>query len=94
MTSVFFYVIILLTLRPDERGVTYTMFIDEIPANSTITIDFNYVTKATKLEHTVKRVGNTGKASKCIIADVARVDNKIVNINNFRGKVAVRFLKP
>ena len=70
------------------------MFIDEIPANSKITIDFNYVSKATKLDTTVKRVGATGKAGKCIIADVARVDNKIVNINNFRGRVTVRFLSP
>ncbi|MCR5507318.1 MAG: PilZ domain-containing protein [Lachnospiraceae bacterium] len=70
------------------------MFIDEIPAKSKITIDFNYVSKATKLDTTVKRAGTTGKAGKCIIADVARVDNKIVNINNFRGKVTVRYLGP
>lgn len=70
------------------------MFIDEIPVNSKITIEFNYVTKATKLDTTVRRAGSTGKAGKCIIADVARVDNKIVNINNFRGKITVRFLAP
>ncbi len=70
------------------------MFIDEIPLNSKITLDFNYVSKATKLDTTVKRVGATGKAGKCIIADVARVDNKIVNINNFRGKITLRFLGP
>ena len=70
------------------------MYIDEIPANSKITIEFNYVTKATKLETTVKKAGTTGKAGKCIIAEVARVDNKIVNINNFRGKISVRFLGP
>lgn len=70
------------------------MYIDEIPANSKITIEFNYVTKATKLETTVKKAGTTGKAGKCVIAEVARVDNKIVNINNFRGKISVRFLSP
>ncbi|MCR4807165.1 MAG: PilZ domain-containing protein [Lachnospiraceae bacterium] len=70
------------------------MFIDEIPANSKITIEFNYATKATKLDTTVKRVGATGKAGKCIIADVARVDNKIVNINDFRGRISVRYLAP
>ena len=70
------------------------MFIDEILANSKITIEFNYVTKATKLETTVKKSGTTGKAGKCIIAEVARVDNKIVNINNFHGKVSVRFMGP
>ncbi len=70
----------------------YAMFIDEIPINSKITIEFNYVTKATKLDTTVKKAGSTGKAGKCIVAEVARVDNKIVNINNFRGKVNVRFL--
>lgn len=70
------------------------MFIDEIPVNSKITLDFNYISKATKLDTTVKRVGSTGKAGKSIIAEVARVDNKIVNINDFRGKITVRFLKP
>ena len=43
------------------------MYIDEIPANSKITIEFNYVTKATKLETTVKKAGTTGKAGKCVI---------------------------
>lgn len=69
------------------------MFIDEIPVNSKITINFKYVTKSTHLETTVKRPGSTGKAGKCIITNVARVDSKIVNINNFRGNISVHFIK-
>ena len=70
------------------------MFIDEIPIGSKITIAFNYVTKATNIETTIKRVDQHGKSSKCIIANVARVDSKIVNINNFRGNITVRYSKP
>jgi c-di-GMP-binding flagellar brake protein YcgR len=69
------------------------MFIDEIPINSNITIAFNYVTKSTKLETTVKRIGPSGKSNKCIITNAARVDNRIINPNSFRGNVTVRFLK-
>ena len=69
------------------------MYIDEIPVNSKITIVFNYVTKSTNLETTVKKVGVTGKTNRCIIANVARVDSKIVNINNFRGNITVRYTK-
>ena len=69
------------------------MYIDEIPANSKITIVFNYVTKSTNIETTVKRAGSTGKANRCIITEVARVDSKIVNINNFRGNITIRYTK-
>ena len=69
------------------------MYIDEIPVNAPISIAFNYVTKATNIETTVKRAGSESKVNRCIIANVARVDSKIVNINNFRGNITVRYTK-
>lgn len=70
------------------------MFIDEIPINSKITIAFNYVTKSTNIETTIKKVSTNTKVNRCIIANVARVDSKIVNINNFRGNITVRYARP
>lgn len=68
------------------------MYIDEIPANSKITISFDYVTKSTKLDATVKRVSISANGDRSVITDVVRIDGKIVNINNFRGKVSVHFV--
>lgn len=70
------------------------MYIDQIPANSKITIAFDYVSKATNLDATVKRGGISSGVNRSVITDVVRIDGKIVNINNFRGKISVRFTKP
>ncbi|MCR5357583.1 MAG: PilZ domain-containing protein [Lachnospiraceae bacterium] len=70
------------------------MLIDQIPAKSKITIAFDYVTKSTKLEATVKRGTLSSNGDRSVITDVVRVDGKIVNINNFRGKVSVDFIEP
>lgn len=70
------------------------MFIDQIPANSKISIAFDYVTKAANLDATVKHAGLSSGANRSVITDVVRIDGKIVNINNFRGKISVRFTKP
>ena len=67
------------------------MYIDQIPANSKITIAFDYVTKSTKLDATVKGASLSPNGDRSVITDVVKVDGKIVNINNFRGKVSVSF---
>lgn len=69
------------------------MYIDQIPAKSKITLSFDYVTKSANLETTAKRTSLSGNGERSLIADVVRIDGKIVNINNFRGKISVRFIK-
>ena len=70
------------------------MYIDEIPVNSKISIGFDYVSKTANLETTIKKPGPDNKSGRCIIANAARVNDKIVNLNNFRGRVNIRFSKP
>ena len=69
------------------------MYIDQIPVRSKITISFDYVTKSTSLDAFVLRAAVSSNGSRSIVTDVVRIDGKIVNINNFRGKISVRFVK-
>ncbi|MBR5766354.1 MAG: PilZ domain-containing protein [Lachnospiraceae bacterium] len=69
------------------------MYIDQIPVRSKITISFDYVTKSTSLDAFVLRAAVSSNGSRSIVTDVVRIDGKIVNINNFRGKVSVRFIQ-
>ena len=70
------------------------MYIDQIPVRSKISISFDYVAKSTNLETTVKRAGAPSNDGRIIITDAVRVNGKVVNINNFRGRITVQFTQP
>ncbi|MCR5420485.1 MAG: PilZ domain-containing protein [Lachnospiraceae bacterium] len=69
------------------------MYINEIPENSKISIDFNTETSAANIETTIKKRGKNNSTEKVAVANVTRVKGKVINLNGFKGKITVSYIK-